>query len=520
LSKKQYISVTNRDKTKLPTDDIKITIQQFLLDEKDYDVNPPYQRGFVWPVEYRINLLEAIVAGSPINAMHIVRKGAVGTTAYKENWVLDGKQRLSTIVSFAKNQFPIWFDVDGKLERVYYKDIKKRAKAGSGCCVTFLEDFHKYTLTMAQYESMPFTTQREIFKRVNYSRNLETSEKYFCADFVLAKNTFEYVLNKVFKPRLGKFLRGKNKKLLDSEKKDGIRFIYNLFFIGFDRYLDSTYKARSLIDQEQKDSLRILEERLSTYGWDYADPLKEEDIKLALGDSYLTFKKACDIVGKILSYKAGLSSLLSSYTTLFDLIIFVIRKLQDKVITSNMVQENIDKFHKSFILYICYKEGAPTAEELRRSNNFAKTITAKQDILDELIECPADFYALTLDELSNETKTNNERLAKLNKVKEWDFKLDLGDKDRSITNKERAAAILNSDGTDPVTGDDLEIGDIDFHHINPNSLSSTSALLPVSKGTNRKFGGNSKEFVERQKEFNDKYSCRPPRLCKVPASVD
>lgn len=67
------------------------------------DMNPSYQRGFVWNLEDKQKLIESIFQGVEIGKFALIRR------PYQEEGpsfeILDGKQRLSTIIEFLQDRF-------------------------------------------------------------------------------------------------------------------------------------------------------------------------------------------------------------------------------------------------------------------------------------------------------------------------------------------------------------------------------------------------------------------------------
>ena len=106
------------------------------MDTGDLDLDPPYQRGDVWTVQQRVNLIKSILLGVPIAAVVISNRGDNGWWTGKVNAndpyyaCIDGKQRLTSVSWFMKSDFlvPAWW-FDGRwleptgYEHVAYKEL-------------------------------------------------------------------------------------------------------------------------------------------------------------------------------------------------------------------------------------------------------------------------------------------------------------------------------------------------------------------------------------------------------------
>ena len=115
--------------TDVPLDYLKDKLDRW-INEYDLDMNPPYQRGYVWTdkqkkdyVEYIIRLGEShSLSGKQFYFNH---PNWMGNWKTYENGcgfeIVDGKQRLNTIVEFINNEFP---DKKG----VYYNDFSSVSK--------------------------------------------------------------------------------------------------------------------------------------------------------------------------------------------------------------------------------------------------------------------------------------------------------------------------------------------------------------------------------------------------------
>ena len=72
-----------------------------------YRFDPPYQRDMnVWDIEQKSFLLDTIFKNFPIPPIFLEQKidSDTGITNYD---VIDGKQRLSTIIGFINNEIPL-----------------------------------------------------------------------------------------------------------------------------------------------------------------------------------------------------------------------------------------------------------------------------------------------------------------------------------------------------------------------------------------------------------------------------
>src|SRR6266496_4239478 len=69
------------------------------------DLDPPYQRRSVWNQSYKEYFIETILLRYPAPAVFLYEDmEATGVATYS---VVDGKQRLTTVFEFAKDEFPL-----------------------------------------------------------------------------------------------------------------------------------------------------------------------------------------------------------------------------------------------------------------------------------------------------------------------------------------------------------------------------------------------------------------------------
>ena len=80
---------------------------RYIKDHPDsFDMNAPYQRADVWPIDYKKDLITSILSGLLLPPIHLVKKYNDEDLLEDDGscWVLDGKQRISAILSFINNE--------------------------------------------------------------------------------------------------------------------------------------------------------------------------------------------------------------------------------------------------------------------------------------------------------------------------------------------------------------------------------------------------------------------------------
>lgn len=77
-----------------------------LYNRKLLDLDPPYQRRSVWNQSYRDYYIDTILLGYPSPALFLFERiSPEGQATY---FVVDGKQRLSTLFSFMAQRRFVW----------------------------------------------------------------------------------------------------------------------------------------------------------------------------------------------------------------------------------------------------------------------------------------------------------------------------------------------------------------------------------------------------------------------------
>jgi hypothetical protein len=94
---------------------------------KQLELDPPYQRRSVWNLEYRQFFIDSIIRNYPTQSVFIdVSIDPDGPTQYR---VLDGKQRLTSLIMFTQNEFSTPETLsDLGLSDTYYSDLSREVR--------------------------------------------------------------------------------------------------------------------------------------------------------------------------------------------------------------------------------------------------------------------------------------------------------------------------------------------------------------------------------------------------------
>lgn len=122
-------------------------------------LSPPYQRGDVWGPTRRRNLIRSVMLGVPIPSIIINdRLRAEWDNGDAAIVVIDGKQRITTLLRFLEDEFTVpgeWFDERGDI-RFGDLPVAKRRR------------FTNQPLAFSEGVLASIDEEREVFELVNF----------------------------------------------------------------------------------------------------------------------------------------------------------------------------------------------------------------------------------------------------------------------------------------------------------------------------------------------------------------
>jgi hypothetical protein len=140
------------------------------FDNKQLELNPKFQRRSVWTDTARSYLMDTIVRGLPIPKVFIRQKLNIQTRQSVRE-VVDGQQRLRTILSFLKDGFVISKKHNSKYGGLYFSQLSQVDENIQG-------NILNYEISTDLLVNMPDPQVLDIFSRLNsYSVTLNEQEK-------------------------------------------------------------------------------------------------------------------------------------------------------------------------------------------------------------------------------------------------------------------------------------------------------------------------------------------------------
>lgn len=127
------------------------------IKEKTLILQPDFQRKFVWTSSHKESFIDTILQGLPFPEIYTAQSGIDIEKIETQEVVVDGQQRLSTIVQYIDE------DVDSK---IFGKAVPKYKQLG----VEKQKEFLNYNVVIRDLEDIPAEVIREVFKRINQTK--------------------------------------------------------------------------------------------------------------------------------------------------------------------------------------------------------------------------------------------------------------------------------------------------------------------------------------------------------------
>lgn len=177
---------------KLSRTDLELEVLVRRIEDGEIDLQPDYQRGEIWNTAKKVRLIDSILRGWYIPAVHMLREGG----EVIEN-VLDGQQRLAAIRDFFRGEFRVAGDTEPVSEEIQALDGRTFQELPVAVQAR-VRRFPLTVVTVVEYlPQEPF----ELFFRLNQQAVLSPSEKRN-ALFGEARNQIREIVDHLREDRL------------------------------------------------------------------------------------------------------------------------------------------------------------------------------------------------------------------------------------------------------------------------------------------------------------------------------
>lgn len=165
-----------RLKESIPSNTLKIIELYNKIDSELLEVKPNFQRKLVWKRQHKINFIETVLKNYPFPEIYIASSEIDTITLQATEIVVDGQQRLTTIVDYIKGRGD--FSCDSRIPK--FNDLSDEDK----------KSFLNYPVSVKDLKDIGEGVVKEIFQRINstdYSlnKNERQNAMYGDSDFLL-----------------------------------------------------------------------------------------------------------------------------------------------------------------------------------------------------------------------------------------------------------------------------------------------------------------------------------------------
>lgn len=157
-----------------------------MIKRGDLILQPDFQRKLVWSIRHKESFIDTILKGFPFPEIYIAQSGIDLETFQAQQVVVDGQQRLSTIISYINGELPC-----KKILRYFALDNQQKAA------------FLNYDVVVRDLKDASSDTIKEVFRRINLTQyrlnDIEINNAIYEGEFIsTAKDILNHLDNGSF----------------------------------------------------------------------------------------------------------------------------------------------------------------------------------------------------------------------------------------------------------------------------------------------------------------------------------
>lgn len=157
-----------------------------MINRRDLILQPDFQRKLVWSIKHKETFIDTILKGFPFPEIYIAQSGIDLETFQSQQVVVDGQQRLSTIISYVNDELPC-------------KNIRRYSALDNQQKAAFLN----YDVVVRDLKDASSDTIKEVFRRINLTQyrlnDIEINNAIYDGEFIsTAKDILNHLDNESF----------------------------------------------------------------------------------------------------------------------------------------------------------------------------------------------------------------------------------------------------------------------------------------------------------------------------------
>lgn len=157
-----------------------------MIKRGDLILQPDFQRKLVWSIRHKESFIDTILKGFPFPEIYIAQSGIDLETFQAQQVVVDGQQRLSTIISYINGELPC-------KKILHYSALDNQQKAA----------FRNYDVVVRDLKDASSDTIKEVFRRINLTQyrlnDIEINNAIYEGEFIsTAKDILNHLDNGSF----------------------------------------------------------------------------------------------------------------------------------------------------------------------------------------------------------------------------------------------------------------------------------------------------------------------------------
>jgi len=451
-------------------------LEAIFRNRQNYITDLIYQREPCWNKKSEIQLLISICNDIPIGTFHVVLEDDSDRKS-----VLDGKQRLTTILNFFDNGFkipviesdkkvivPLFYDP--KKNKNTYKnfnwdEIQTKADSGDVRYKALSDKINYYDkFYIVEYPSMSIEEQVTLFEKINHSEPLDTNEKIYCSNYK-ARQLYEVIYKESCLESFMREFCGYSKYFKDNGRFKSTRVTHNLCMLLFgesfigNRYLPGPFNSKIEIQVDKTTSdAKVLHNALLNEK--LADKLPNRELinKLSLEKQIKDLQQIVKLMDRIAKYENDLANKKHiSYTTFLRYMAMLGRNMQANIFTEHYIILNLEKFSNALKNMIFILQDPEEKKKYTTSNGNSESI---------------NMYISKL-----------ESLLKLEGV---DFSV----KNQKISLEEQRRSAFDAPKRSPFNNEKLTDKNTHLDHVQPKAVSSDTSAQFIIDAHNRQKGCN------------------------------